>query len=1003
MRRAWRGVVGAVLVAGAAAAGQVEVALPATVTVETGTPVRLELGVHAVEPVRGLALGGTTLAAALPTEGTLLLPAGGPALLAYHDRFLGHWRGRTQEANLGGSYEDLLHPPAGWTPPKVVRDLDSAQGDLLAMPVGGDLLCWSGTLTWRFEPGLPIRGLAFTDTTGRRHTGVGYCDDAAYGTDIVVSVSADGSTWTEVWRGSWAPDPEKEEEEPVLEVTGGLPAALDGATTLYVRFQGNLAALLDLYVTLSLDASAVAPALQLPAGATDLELAAASGTGPVIVFWPGTDVTPVAPPPPAPPAAPEVTVTSGRVTVRFPSGAEVALCRGASGGVTGPCRIAQDGVALLDAPAGWDPAGALVMLDGPPVEGYTDWAAEVAAFDAAGGVWRSTGSRPRRDLPLGSGTLVATEARPDGTVAVRCALADGEASGTLTWELRPVTRVVGGRAWHGAAWRVVLEGLDGAELLRTVEPAALHAGWWWIEQGFRGLTDDPIDFASPYDLPVARATGSSLGFRFAAGEDGSELGRFRELTWARVETREELGRRMIEMRVPLGAGHVRATPWREWMAGGPVADGWAARDLWAEVRDGITGELARRYGLPMSRPRPTLVWNQPDPQYYETWVNTGQPPDGKWWFDTFREVTLPAAAAAGLRTVYIQPPWENDAEHGVRAWSAHAPRGFVVSPALGGEARLRAAIERAHELGIQVVLWYPSSFSLDAPMFAAHPDRVPFTRDGTPENGGWPDVVGVDLASGYLAETIRRLRELHASLGFDGLWLDSWDGLTLLADYRRTQPEPQLAQAVQLLGAMWGLGIREVITEGIGPLAAADAYGDYESHSGPPRVFPRVRRELEALRGREYLLYRIGADTLLDGEIYFRALAAGGMLKVANLDEVTALEGEDATLFAAANRAFAALEDLMEHRHLEVRDGNWVGVRWRAEGSADEALYAFAAFDVPLPPGASVRDVTTDETVSASGTLAARAWHAYRIRVRGARPAGGRTRGVAPPRGVPRR
>ncbi len=293
---------------------------------------------------------------------------------------------------------------------------------------------------------------------------------------------------------------------------------------------------------------------------------------------------------------------------------------------------------------------------------------------------------------------------------------------------------------------------------------------------------------------------------------------------------------------------------------------------------------------------------------------------------------------------------------------------------------MRRFIDRAHELGLHVVLWYPSSYSLWAPFLDEHPDWAAWTARGTPEDAGWGDIVGVDLASHYLPRTLARIPVILEETGADGFWLDSWDGLTLLTDHSNPQPAPQVEGAIELLGAMWRAGATQVILEGLGPLARCDAYGDYESWAGPPQNNPEVRRELERLRGREYMLYRIGANTTLDTEVYFRALAAGGMVNVMNMDEVELLEPPDRDRLLAANTAFAALEDLMDRRRLVVRQGRWVGVSWSHGDRGERALFAFEAFDEPVAAGSTVREVTAGTAVAPTdGVLHAEAWKAYRI------------------------
>jgi hypothetical protein len=180
---------------------------------------------------------------------------------------------------------------------------------------------------------------------------------------------------------------------------------------------------------------------------------------------------------------------------------------------------------------------------------------------------------------------------------------------------------------------------------------------------------------------------------------------------------------------------------------------------------------------------------------------------------------------------------------------------------------------------------------------------------------------------------------------------------------------------------MWRHGVRVVTTEGMGPLANADAYGDYEVWAGGIITDPGVLRELERIRGREHMLYRIGANVIPDSQVYFRALAAGGVVTIATMDNLDDLDPGDQDRIKAANRAFHAVDGMLIRRHLVVRDGRWVGVAWDDGSGAVRVLWSFAPFSYSVPAGSRVTEVSgeTPAAVDAGTSLDTGEWKVYRI------------------------
>ena len=301
---------------------------------------------------------------------------------------------------------------------------------------------------------------------------------------------------------------------------------------------------------------------------------------------------------------------------------------------------------------------------------------------------------------------------------------------------------------------------------------------------------------------------------------------------------------------------------------------------------------------------------------------------------------------------------------------------------LGGRPGLKRLVEEAHRLGIQVTLWYPSSFSILSPLFEQYPDRITWKINGTPEDGGWGDVLSLNKYDDHRQYVIEKLTSLHAEIPFDGLWMDSWVGLAVPTDYAAPQPAPQLAEGIAFQRAFSEMGLSQIVIEGLGPVGRSDAYGDYESYTGGPQRLPEIVADVERVRDREYLLYAVGAGMYLADDtmpIYHRLLASGGLLNIANFDEIEAMSGEGQAWLRQINQDYAQVMARMQHRQLLADGENWLGTAWTQDDSADVVVFAFAPFNLAFEGTAMVEDVTTGERFEAEGRFSAQAWHTYLI------------------------
>jgi len=220
-------------------------------------------------------------------------------------------------------------------------------------------------------------------------------------------------------------------------------------------------------------------------------------------------------------------------------------------------------------------------------------------------------------------------------------------------------------------------------------------------------------------------------FYFGSGTVGAVISYFQEMIANRVEIIEEASRLFTINEIPLRAGTVRETPVKQWLyAERSMTSKWDVVNEWTAIFDLLGDGYRKALGLGRTRPKPTIMWGVPEEGYFERYhcgeVDT-------YWLDDFRTSDLPDLAKFGFRVVYFHTPWESDADHPPSDYlpgsgsfgSGNAPWSFEVSPAIGGQDRLKAVIDRAHELGVRIVLWSsPGHLSNSSGLLAQNLDWI---------------------------------------------------------------------------------------------------------------------------------------------------------------------------------------------------------------------------------------------------------------------------------------
>lgn len=932
---------------------------PTRVGLVASAPGRGAVGLLAVDRLVEPTLDGVRVVQVLVPGATATVIPDGTVRFVYRDGFDPEWRGRLprwEEVELDEGPVEIDRLADDDAPAKVAT---VARGDemlFLRDDEGRTAFYFSGELRYCFEFGRPLRSLSLSD--GEVDTVV----EVAPG--FSVRVSEDGSDWTTVWTA---------EVEGTVAPRVELPAALVGASRLCVAFDGGpdvFSRIEELALVAELDGTDLVGLTRHPAG--DVTVAYDGGPGRALLFWESPQLALAAEASPTP-SEPQVTFDAEALVVALPNGASVTFGiddRGVPVTLTG---ILVDGVVVAEAaPDADSPPLAITLLEGDPPPGEPfDWVRYRQEFFRTGR-WTPRGRRARRTVDLSAATFEGVEVVGE-RVVLTWNLDSGE---RLSWSLAGSDGRLAGAPVAGVemAWRVTGDGV--VESVTVDIPVLVGFGDREIGQYFRRLVEDRAELAGAPRRPEVVWFGESQSFLFVTGPGRTMVASFEEPTWARVAVRRERGRDRYRFVIPVGSGETSALRW--WVADRGAADRWAAADLWAAVYDDLRLAYLSAAGVLDGRPLPTLVWNQPSEDEFladlETFVATGSSPE-VGWFERFVD-RLDDVADAGIANVIIQAPWISDAEDPEMISSLHAPRSLTVSEMFGGVDGLARLVEEAHARGISVTLWYPSSYSIRSPLFEKRPDWVVWTRDGLPDDGGWGDVLVIEKGDEYRRYVTDRLRTLRTTVPFDGVWMDSWAGIAVATDYSEPRPSPSLDEAIALQRAFTEMGLTQIVIEGLGPLGRPDAYGDYESYSGGPDPNPEQAAEMERLRGREYLLFRIGAGVYLDLDVYERALAAGGLVNVANLDEVEAL-GADRERLRRLNQDYLEVRDLMDRRRLLVVDGRWVGVAWTSTESSETVIFAFEDFIQELDGTVSVTDVTAETRLEASEVLEVEAHHVY--------------------------
>ncbi|MBK19826.1 MAG: hypothetical protein CMM52_13415 [Rhodospirillaceae bacterium] len=527
----------------------------------------------------------------------------------------------------------------------------------------------------------------------------------------------------------------------------------------------------------------------------------------------------------------------------------------------------------------------------------------------------------------------------------------------IAWIVRPVTRKIGPQTYNGIGWRLRITGLDEAAWVTLGENGKAATGDWYVQQSWGKFIEHQLGFDDRRLLEEGWHGAHHQPFTYFGGSKGSVVSYFAKPVAARLAV-EARGPNLPHLwHIPLGKGSIRSTPEKLWLANKrPLKTKWKALDEWVYAYDSVAGGYRRLLGLQETQPKPTLWWQHPSEDYYLQFQSQGVTKDENLWTKRFADTVLRDAVSMGFGVVYLEGLWETDGQypesrylHNSQSFgSIDAPWRLRISRAVGGNKGLADLVKRAHKSNVKILLWStPGHLSNSSPLLIENPDWIRWKYEGVPETAGYGDVTGVDLRSGYLDYAISQYRKIRKSTKFDGMWIDSFLTFGILPNGREKQYAPQLDRKLFLQRQLQKMGAGELHIEGAGPFGISTGGYGYEGYVLGNALDKAVaRRKFQHIRGREYGLYRYIADTIVEPNSYFRALASKGAIGVFKLSLLKRLSKQGLALIARSNSIYREVLPELQIRELMGKGEEWFGVSWSNRQNKNKIIFAFKRFQV---------------------------------------------------------
>jgi hypothetical protein len=569
------------------------------------------------------------------------------------------------------------------------------------------------------------------------------------------------------------------------------------------------------------------------------------------------------------------------------------------------------------------------------------------------------------------------------------------------WELWPSELELDGRHFCGFAYRYRFQSREGREIYRVFDDATWEIGGavegnTLLLQGqlnppvtrlkkdayfttacnyygaeMRGVLDEP-ERISIQRLP---RIATLQAFDFLAHERGLLFNFFdptsEVLTLVQKARGEDRLHFLDELRRPLASEFVSHPKHILFCATDERLVREDVRNIWRSAYDFVHERERRRAGIEASPVLPR-VWT---PQFSDEEVRIGAErfPRSQMLYHLADRV-LPQWAQMGAREICTPSLWVSDytvdrfrtknesgLQGGFTVSGICCVRVHEIDELWGGTRALKYFVDKAHELGMQVQLWWATHLSRRAPIFEEHPEWMIRSRDNQAGCGGIGKdvIIPMDLNNPECFEwEYSKLKSVYEATGIDGFFHDSYGNYTFLpVNYGDPQMRGQQEACERLVARLQKLGMKTFTAEGIGPFGT----GHFGMHLWEGDESENYQNALEWWLGEEDMTYRlnmgIGAPLWPGREaeardFAFRCMACGGRFGFSQQhDGVEQWSG----WWREQNRLLARLAPLTGKRTL-LPDGQ--GVLW--ERAADKLLFALEDFAYELATEQEVWEVTAD-------------------------------------------
>ncbi len=560
-----------------------------------------------------------------------------------------------------------------------------------------------------------------------------------------------------------------------------------------------------------------------------------------------------------------------------------------------------------------------------------------------------------------AGCRLESVAQDGNTITLRCKLIPKTGAGedSFTWVFEPRSETVRDRDYVGFAYRYEFDSAT-----RKLDEI-LDLATWEIGGDIDGKYVQPGKLATTAEAFCGYRRWAFVAtpwFRFQGGEEGMLYDVYESvcpvISWEEKRAGSSLLRTFDIVQQELK--HEGSTPFRKIMfCDHQGATGLERVDEYTKVFDHLEREARAEFGITDPEYIPICKMPQTQDETFE-----------------LRIAELPEIAELGFKGIWMAT-LESVTSKLQNRKSANAGV-YSLDPAelLGGMAGLRKLVDAAHRQGLKIYTWAPGGqLRIESEVLKANPDWMLHLPEGQR-----PPLAGsTDLHSGYYDYALEKYQTLYEATGIDGIWFDSFNAAATPVQVRDDGTRYfQIRKLFQQVADTQKAGIRSIQLEVAGP-AGQDAGTAGYFTVGSPHYY----------KSATY----VGACRTEDINYYYRWIAnkAFPMLPIRyvnwtyeykSLDQFPKLREQ----VRCANLDWAAVQDLMVHRHLLAPpDDPWkdVGVEWTNPAEPARAIFSYGEFDYPLPAGARVTDVTEGKTLEIFDILKTKCCHTYRIDIAG--------------------